>query len=63
MEEFFKTINHYEYCEFRDRCMKECNITTAAWSYWFKGGGVSAKYRSIINGIAMEMFGRPVFNQ
>lgn len=61
MEEFIKTINHYEYCSFRDRCISQCNISTAAWSYWINGGGVSSKYKTIINGIAVEMFGRTVF--
>ena len=63
MEEFVKTINHFEYCRFRDLCVERCNITTVAWNYWVKGGGVSAKYKPIINKAAMELFGKPVFNQ
>lgn len=62
MEEFIKTINHFEYNDFRDRIVEECNISTVAWGYWVKGGGISAKYIPIINKVAMEMFGRPVFD-
>lgn len=62
MEEFLASINHFEYCDFRDKCVEECNVSTAAWSYWVNGGGVSAKYKPIINKVAMEMFGRPVFD-
>lgn len=63
MEEFVKTINHFEYNDFRDRIVKECNVSTAAWRLWVTGGGVSAKYKPIINKVAMEMFGRPVFEE
>lgn len=63
MEDFIATINHFEYCDFRDRCIEKCNISTAAWSYWINGGGVSAKYKPIINEVALEMFHRPVWEE
>ena len=63
MNEFIKTINVWEYEKFRDRIKKECNISGMAWSRWRNGEKITEKYKPIINRIAMEMFGRSVFEE
>ena len=37
METFIASINIYDYERFRDRVMKECNISRATWSNWING--------------------------
>lgn len=63
MNEFISTINHFEYVDFRNRCMKECRISRTAWSKWINGGDMASKYKEDIDRIAVEMFGRPVFGE
>ena len=63
MNEFIKTINIYDYEHFRDRVVAECNISRMAWSRWRNGAAISEKYKPIIDQIAMEMFGRLVFQK
>jgi len=63
MEDFIKTINVYDYEHFRDKIMKECNISRSTWSAWRNGGSISKKYKSIIDRIAVDMFGRTVFDK
>lgn len=62
MFNYLKTINHFDYCKFRERVIAECNISAVAWYKWSKGGPISEKYKPIINRIALEMFGKNVFN-
>lgn len=63
MEEFIKTINHYDYEKFRDRVVKACNVSLATWSNWKNGETVSVKYQPIIDFVADELFGRKVFKK
>jgi len=62
MEQFIATLTIDEYRAFARRCIGECNVSRAAWSYWRRGLATPiAKYRQTINRIALEMFGRTVF--
>ncbi len=61
MEKFIASINVYDYEKFRDRVIKECIVTRSTWSNWRSGKPMEAKYKPIVDKIAIEMFGRPVF--
>ena len=61
MNTFIASINIYDYERFRDQVMKECNISRATWSNWRNGGSIEKKYKPIIDRVATEMFGHPVF--
>lgn len=62
MEDFIKTINIYDYERFRARVIQECNVSTATWSNWRNGKNEpEAKYKTIIDKIATEMFGAPIY--
>ena len=65
MEEFIKEINPQPspYDQFRNRVISECNVTPQAFYGWCRGETVSAKYRPIINRIALEIYGREVFTE
>ena len=63
MEQFIASINIYDYERFRDRVVKECNISRATWSNWINGKGIERKYKPIIDRVATEMFGSPVFGK
>ena len=63
MNTFIASINVYDYERFRDRIMRECNISRSTWSNWRNGAVPEKKYRQIINQVAAEMFGRPVFEK
>ena len=63
MENFIASINIYDYEHFRDRVMKECNISRTTWSNWTNGKGIESKYKPIIDRVATEMFGRAVFQE
>ncbi len=63
MNEFLSTINHFEYINFRNRCIDECHISRTSWSKWINGGEITRKNKEIINGVAMELFSRPVFEE
>ena len=63
MEDFIKTLNIYEYAEFRKACIDGCNISRAAWSQWRTGKvTVPEKYYGIINAVSVALFNRMVFN-
>lgn len=63
MEEFIKTINVYDYERFRARVIDECQVSTATWSHWRNSKHEpTAKYKQIIDQIATEMFGAPIYN-
>ena len=62
MEDFIKTINIYDYERFRARVIQECNVSTATWSNWRNSKNEpEAKYKEIIDRIATEMFGAPIY--
>lgn len=61
MKEFLMAINHFEFIAFRARCLNECRITRTTWSKWINGGKLTKKNKEDVNRIAMEMFGRPVW--
>lgn len=63
MNEFIQTINHFEFIEFRNRCVDECRISRTTWSKWINGGKLTKKNKEDVDRIAVEMFGRPVFGQ
>ena len=64
MRDFLTTINIYDYEKFRGRIIEECNISTATWSNWRRGAvEPEKKYKAIIDKIATEMFGAPIYNQ
>ena len=63
MEEFIKTINVFDYKRFRDRVVKECNISRTSWSRWCAGAVITEKYKPIIDKIALELFGCSIFEK
>lgn len=63
MEQFIASINIYDYERFRDRVVKECNISRSTWSNWINGKGIETKYKPIIDQVAREMFGRTIFGE
>lgn len=64
MREFLTNINIFQYGEFRNRIIEECNISNATWSNWRRGAvEPEKKYKAIIDKIATEMFGAPIYNQ
>lgn len=63
MNTFIQTINIYDYERFRDRVRERCNVSRSTWSNWTKGGPVSAKYKAVIDEVALDMFGRTVFGK
>ena len=65
MEKFIKSIkpDTTPFDTFRDRVIKECNVSRQTWYNWSKGLPVEATYKSIINRIALDMFGKAVFNE
>lgn len=63
METFIASINIYDYERFRNRCIAECNVSSATWSNWRNGKGIEKKYKPIIDLVATEMFGRTVFGK
>lgn len=63
MEEFIKTINVYDYERFRARVIDKCQVSTATWSHWRNSKHEpTEKYKQIIDQIATEMFGAPIYN-
>ena len=63
MEEFIKTIKGPSpYETFKQRVVEECNVTRQAFYNWENGRAIQEKYKPIIDRIALEMFGRAVFD-
>ena len=65
MEEFVKSIkpDATPYDTFRERVMKECNVQRQTFYHWENGRNVQRKFKPIINRIALELFGRAVFEE
>lgn len=63
MEQFIASINIYDYERFRARVIEACQVTRSTWSNWRNGGPIETKYKPIIDHVATEMFGRPVFGK
>lgn len=63
MEEFIKLIkpDTAPFDRFRERVMQECNVSRQTWYNWAGGKPIEAKYKPIIDRIALEMFGTSVF--
>ena len=47
--------------DFRNRVVSSCQISQSLFRLWRGGLAVPEKYHTIINDIAMEMFGKEVF--
>lgn len=63
MQEFIKTLNIYDYASFRKACIEGCNVDRATWSNWVnEKNKPETKYRTIINKVATDLFGRVVFD-
>ena len=63
MENFIKSIkpDTTPYDTFRDRVMRDCLVSRQTFYNWEHGQSIEPKYKPIINRIATEMFGKPVF--
>lgn len=63
MENFIKSIkpDTTPYDTFRDRVMRDCLVSRQTFYNWEHGQTVDPKYKPVINRIATEMFGKPVF--
>lgn len=63
MEEFLKPYKEQlELLDrFRERVMAECNVSRQTYYNWTTGKSIEAKYKPIINRIAMEIYGCEVF--
>ena len=64
MEEFIRSIkpDTTPFDTFRERVIKECNVSRQTFYNWSKGLAVEAKYKPIINAISTEMFGKKIFD-
>lgn len=65
MENFIKSIkpDTTPYDTFRERVMKECIVSRQTFYNWEHGTPVDGKYKTIINRIALDMFGKAVFTE
>ena len=65
MEEFIKSIkpDTTPYDNFRDRVMRECLVSRQTFYNWEHGQPIDPKYKPVINRIAAELFGKPVFSE
>lgn len=63
MEEFLSSISVYQYADFRAKVIEKTGVTPSAWCQWASGGNINEKNKKIINEVAMEMFGRPAFEE
>lgn len=63
MEEFIKSIkpDTTPFDSFRNRIIEECHVSRQTFHNWSIGKPMEEKYKPIINRIAVEIFGRPVF--
>lgn len=63
MEEFIKKIKEpvSRYELFRERVVAECNVSRQTFFNWADGKGIEEKYKPIIDRIAIELYGSPVF--
>jgi len=65
MEEFVKKIrpDTTQFDTFKERVIRECNVSRQAWFNWAKGMPMLDKYKPIIDRIAMEVYGKKVFEK
>ena len=65
MKEFISKVkpDTTDYDTFRERVIKECNISRVTYYKWENGSTVSEKYKPIINQIAEEIYGKPAFEE
>ena len=63
-EEFVSNIPHGRYDEFRKRVIASCNVSDGLFRMWKTGTPVKTEEnRKAINRIALDMFGKAVFNE
>ena len=63
-EDFINAIPHGRYDEFRKRVVAACGVSDGLWRMWKTGTPVKTEEnRKTINRIALDMFGKAVFNE
>ena len=63
-EDFINAIPHGRYDEFRKRVVAACGVSDGLWRMWKTGTPVKTEEnRKAINRIALDMFGKAVFNE
>ena len=63
LQEFIENMPYGKADEFRNRVVEACEITQGLFRIWRRGMTVPDKHHGTINRIALDMFGKAVFNE